>query len=82
MGEKWETRRNLRREMGENWETRWNLRREVGVNGKQDNTRYIIFRGKTQKKQEKKTGNNRGKNRKLQAIQIQDFNEVPGNTEN
>ena len=43
MGEKSETRLNSRREMGEKWETRQNLRREMGVNGKQDDTRYIIF---------------------------------------
>ena len=46
-GEKWtgklETRRNSIREMGEKWETIRNSRREMGVNGKRDDTRYIIF---------------------------------------
>ena len=41
--EKWEMRQNSRREMGEKWETRQNSRREMGVNGKRDETRYIIF---------------------------------------
>ena len=29
--EKWETRRNARREMGKKWEMRWNSRREMGI---------------------------------------------------
>ena len=78
--------------MGEKWETIRNSRREMGVNGKQDDTRYIIFQRKTRKtgkkleKQGKKHKKNRKKqekkNRKLQEIQKQYFNEVPGNAEN
>ena len=96
MGKKWETRRNSRREMGEKWETIQNSRREMGVNGKRDDSRYIIFQQKTRKtgkktgetgektlktgkKKQEKTGE---KSRKLQEIQKQDFNEVPGNAEN
>ena len=65
--EKWETRRNSRQEIGEKWETRQNSRREMGVNGKRDETRYIIFQRKTRKtgkkleKQGGKTKNNRKK---------------------
>ena len=47
---------------GEKWERRRNLRREMGVNGKRDETRYIIFLTKN-KKQGKKL-ENRGKNTK------------------
>ena len=64
------------------------------VKGKQDDTRYIIFQRKT-RKTGKKTGKTGGKtlknrknrknlekHRKLQEIQKQDFDEVPGNAEN
>ena len=64
MGEKWKTRRNLRQEMGEEWETRRNLRRETGVNGKRDDTRYIIFQRKMRKTG--KNWKNKGKNTKKQ----------------
>ena len=92
-GEKWETRRDLRREMGKKWETIRNLRREMVVNGKQYDPRYIIFQQKNEKNREKigktgektlkKTGKTgRKKNGKLQEIQKRDFDEVPGNAEN
>ena len=64
MGKKWETRRNLIREMGEKLETRRNSRREMGVNGKQGDTRYIICQRKTRKTG--KNWKNRGKNTKKQ----------------
>ena len=53
-GEKWT----------EKWETRRNLRQEMGVNGKRDETRYMIFNKKRE---------NQGKNRKLQEIQKKIF---------
>ena len=64
MGKKSETRRNSRREMGEKWETRRNSRREMGLNGKRDDTRYIIFQQKREKQGEKLK--NRRKNTKKQ----------------
>ena len=60
----------MRPETSEKWETRQNLRREMGVNGKQDNTRYIIFStkkreigGKNWKNRRKNTKKKTGKNR-------------------
>ena len=65
----------------------------MGVNGKLDNTIYIIFQQKTRK--QGKHWKNRGKNTKkktgekqekkkteLQELQKRDFDEVPGNAEN
>ena len=63
MGEKWETRRNSRREMGEKWKTIRNLRQKMGVNRKQDNKRFIIFQQK-QEKQGKNRKNRGGKHKK------------------
>ena len=57
----------------------------MGVNGKQDDTRYIICQQKKREKQGKNWKNrrkNRKKHRKLREIQKQDFDEVPGNAEN
>ena len=63
----------------------------MGVNGKRDETRYIIFQQKNEKqggetgKTEEKTHTQKektGKNRKLQEIQNQDCDEVSGNAEN
>ena len=64
----------------------------MGVNGKQDETRYIIFQQKTRKtggknlknrgKNTKKHEKTRRKKRKIQEIQKRDFHEVPGNAEN
>ena len=52
--------------MGDKWEMRRNLRREMGVNGKQEETRYIIFQQKTRKTGGKTEEKNRGKNTKKQ----------------
>ena len=60
--EKWETIRNSKQEMGKKWETRRNSRREMGVNGKRDDTNYIIFQQKM--KTREKTGKQGGKHYK------------------
>ena len=68
--EKWETIRNSKQEMGKKWETRRNSRREMGVNGKRDETNYIIFQqkmrkpGKKLEKQGEKHYKKAGKNRR------------------
>ena len=60
----------------------------MGVNGKQNNTRNIIFQQKNEKNREK-TGKKQGKNtkkqeknRKLQEIQKQDFDKISEHAEN
>ena len=60
-----ETRLNSRQEMGDKWETRRTSRQEMGVNGKRDETRYIIFQRKTRKTWEK-NWKNRGETLKKQ----------------
>ena len=59
----------------------------MGVNGKQDETRYIIFQQKTRKNG--KTGGKtllkkpqEKKKKKIQEIQKRDFDKVSGNAEN
>ena len=58
---------------GQKWETRRNSRREMGVNVKRDKTRYIIFLRKNKKNREKtgKPGEKTLKNRKKQGKKLE-----------
>ena len=84
MGNETEFETRNGREMGNKteFETKWETRRykilHFSTKNKINRGKY----GKTGGKNTKKIGKNRKKNRNLQEIQKQDFDEVPGNAEN